>query len=194
VRNGKVYFDGDPQDDALAEHLCRCLKGAVEDYMPVIKFLEKLKTNPNEHSREQLWPWLKKLNFSITTEGDILGYKGFRTKYDGTLTSRNKGTAIVDGEEVTGVIPYPIGGTVEMPRSDVQHDPSVGCSTGLHVGTFAYAKDFAGRDPLGAVIVNPRDVVSVPTEHNEAKMRCSRLKVLAKVSEPYREPIVEVKA
>lgn len=190
VRDGKIYFDGDPQDDALTEHLVRCLNEGVKNYMPVVLFLEKLQTNQNEHSRKQLWGWLKKAGMSITTKGDIIGYKGVKSGPNNTRVSREKGTAIVNGEEVINQqIPYPEGATIEMPRSAVQHNPAVGCSTGLHVGTHNYARNFS-RDVL-EVRVNPRDVVSVPTECDEQKMRVSRLTVVKPVDRAYTAPIVD---
>ena len=60
-----------------------------------------------------------------------------------------------------------------MPRGEVQHDPESGCSTGLHVGTYAYAQGYA-RAALLTVHVNPRDVVSVPTDCDAEKMRVCR--------------------
>lgn len=192
IRNGKVYFDGDEQNDALTAHLVRCLGEDNEiAYMAVVKFLENIMTNPNEHSRKQLWGWLKKENFSITGDGLILGYKGVAKDKDGNAISQKSGTAIVNGEELVGQrIPNPIGATVEMPRSTVQHNPSVGCSTGLHVGTYGYAKNFSSSGTVLEVHVNPRDVVSVPTDSNEDKMRCSRYKVINTVGKAYTAPVV----
>jgi hypothetical protein len=60
-----------------------------------------------------------------------------------------------------------------MPRSDVQHDPARSCHTGLHVGTYEYAHSYADAALL-TVLVNPRDVVSVPTACGATKMRVCR--------------------
>ena len=66
---------------------------------------------------------------------------------------------------------------IEIARSYVNHDPSQGCSTGLHVGTYAYAKGYA-RSALLEVHVNPRDVVSVPTDCDAQKVRVTAAKVV----------------
>jgi len=60
----------------------------------------------------------------------------------------------------------------------------VGCHTGLHVGTYAYASNF-GQGALLEVQVNPRDVVSVPTDCSAAKMRTCRYVVVDTIDQPY---------
>jgi hypothetical protein len=66
-----------------------------------------------------------------------------------------------------------------MNRDEVQDDPGKACSTGLHVGTKSFAKDF------GAVVIevkiDPADVVSVPHESGGQKLRCAKYEV-ARVS------------
>ena len=70
-----------------------------------------------------------------------------------------------------------------MARSEVQHDPSVGCHKGLHVGTWDYASSF-GRGVVLEVEVDPRDVVSVPTDCGDAKLRCCRYRVRDEIEAP----------
>jgi len=122
--------------------------------------------------------------------GDFVAYKGVRQNGDreDLFRSISHGSAIVNGERHTGTIPTSPGVVVEMPRSEVNHNPSVGCSTGLHAGSWAYAYNFGSRTTL-RVKINPRDVVSVPTDCGEAKMRVCRYRVLGPVeSENGQEP------
>lgn len=185
VSGGKVFFDGDPIEDTLSDHLLRLIHQG-DDVLYLVNFWEKVAANPNEHSREHLMRWLEAEDFSITRDGDILGYKGLDPEY----RSIHSGPAIVDGEQMNGKIPNREGSVIEMPRSKVNHDPHQGCSTGLHVGTDAYARSFGATTV--EVYVNPRDVVSVPTDCNDQKMRVCRYRV-GKVSEFKRsEPIVEI--
>lgn len=82
-----------------------------------------------------------------------------------------------------------------MPRSQVTADSGIGCSAGLHVGTWDYAVTFLGHDtPVLAVLVSPRDVVSVPTDCDAQKMRVCRYQVLREATRPYWEPVIEVAA
>ncbi len=74
-----------------------------------------------------------------------------------------------------------------MPRSKVDDDTSAGCSTGLHAGTYRYASGFAqGR--LLTVEINPRDVVSVPTDSDYQKIRTCRYTVVGVTEVEYTEP------
>lgn len=178
VANGIVYLDGDEVDDTLTQQIVRFINDGVDDWQPLVKFFENVQANPTEHSRTQLFDWLNRRPFTITEDGMIVGYKGVRMGEDGVYTSISTGRAIVDGEVVTGNIPNPIGSIIEMPRSEVAHDPSQACSTGLHVATRDYARGWASNGVTLEVHVNPRDVVSVPTDGGGDKVRVCRYKVV----------------
>lgn len=191
VAHGQVYFDGEVVDNALANQILRFMQEGVEDFKPLVNFYEKIMQNPNEHSREQAFVWLNKYNFTLTPDGDVVGYKGVRKDADGNFVSIHAGPAIVNGESVNGHVPNPVGAVVEMARSNVQHDPGIGCHTGLHVGTWDYASGFA----QGAVLevhFNPRDIVSVPTDCAAQKVRTCRYKVVNVIDTPYETAVTEL--
>ena len=183
-----VRLDGDVIDTALSNQIQRFLDAGTDDWEPLVKFWEKVEQNPSQHSKENLYRWLRTHDFSITPDGDIVGYKGVKwdkqDKDNPTYLSIHAGPAVVDGVPVNGYVPNQPGSVVSMPRSEVTADPSIGCHVGLHVGTWEYAKDF-GSGVVLEVHVNPRDVVSVPTDCNDAKMRTSKYKVVKQVGEPY---------
>lgn len=182
-----ILFDGDPQEGPLADHLLRCLEAGVQNYEPVVKFWEKVATNPDARSREQLFTWLQSHKFTITEDGDILGYKGVYPTTSG-FESSHSGTAFVDGVQFANRrIPNNIGTVVTMPRSAVANDPNVACHYGLHVGDWSYASSFA-RVCL-EVHVNPRDVVSIPRDSGARKMRCCRYKVVKTRDAESKNPI-----
>lgn len=190
VANQRLYFDGDEVHDALAEQVVRFLADGVEDWKPLVNFYENVQQNPQEYSRNQLYAWLTDRDFTITPDGLIVGYKGVRTTSDDDgFRSIFTGRAIVDGEVQTGNISNKIGSIIEMPRDQVAFAPDVACSYGLHVGTWRYAKDFS----QGAVLevhVNPRDVVSVPSDSHNEKMRVCRYRVVNTIDVPYEEAVV----
>jgi hypothetical protein len=190
VQNGRVYFDGDELNNALTQQIVRFLDEDVDDWAPLVYFLEKLQNNPNEHSREQLYRWLAAYDFTITSEGNFIAYKGVKPSEnpDFDFESVSHGTAIVDGVEYTGAIPNFVGATVTMPRSAVQFDPNQGCSTGLHAGTWEYAKSFS-RGAVLKVLIDPRDVVSVPTDSGDQKLRVCRYYVLEVIDAPVKEAV-----
>lgn len=178
VANGRVYFDGDEVDNALTRQIVRFLEEDVEDWIPLVNFFENVAANPTEHSREQLYEWLDRHTFTIDGDGYLIAYKGVRKLSDGRFESVRSGYGIVDGEVIqNGYIPNDVGSIIEIPRSMVHHDPAVGCSVGMHVGTYEYASGWA-RGGLLKVRVNPRDVVSVPTDCNAQKVRVCRYEVL----------------
>lgn len=202
VANGRVYFDGDEIDTAITAHIRRALDAETADWAPLVNFQENIAANPNEHSREQLYDWLRAHQFTITEGGEIVGYKGVTerladTDADGTTTyspSYANGYGIVNGERQEP-IRQRIGDTVELPRSEVVHDPNATCSFGLHVGTHSYAQRFGSV--VLKVAVNPRDVVSVPNHAGGEKVRVCRYRVLdvageepasGPVDEPYVSP------
>lgn len=186
VANGNVYFDGDILHNAITNHILRYLQGGYP-FEHLARFLEKLYQNPNAHSRQQLYEWLDARNFTITEDGDIYAYKGLT----GEGKSIHSGGAIVDGEDVKGQVPNEVGSTIELGRSKVQFDPSVGCGVGLHVGTYDYASSFS-RGRIVGVTVNPRDIVSVPTDSGAQKVRTCRYKVVDVIESSYDDPFYEV--
>ena len=100
---------------------------------------------------------------------------------DNNLKSIHKGRGVVDGVEMNGALPNKPGSVLEVSRSYVDSDRTVGCSTGLHAGTMNYASSWGPT--VVAVAINPRDVISVPLDSNFQKLRVARYEVLVKVSE-----------
>lgn len=188
VHDGRVFFDNEEVNGVLERQIVNFLKAGLQDFQPLVNFYEKLAQNPNEDSRKQLYAWLDAHNFTITPEGDLLGYKGVKVSADGGYESVNHGRAIVNGQEYNGAIPNNTGDIVTMPRGEVQFNPSVGCSTGLHVGTWNYARDWA-KGAVLKVIVNPRDVVSVPHDCSAQKLRTCRYVVVGLADGDFGTPL-----
>lgn len=203
LENGIVYFGEHKLESTLSSYLVELVKSENRDeklWNSLVLFLDNLHQNTDPEVRQQLFRWMNYemndgVSFTITDDGCFIGYRGCV----GTVLepmSRNSGTAWVDGVKHVGQIPNPIGSTITMPRHMVQADPTVGCSHGLHVGTYGYARDWAHI--LIRVKVNPRDVVSVPTECDSQKIRVCRFEVLEASLEPvnshtYSLPSVEEK-
>jgi hypothetical protein len=184
VENGTVFFDGDPVHTTLTEQILRFLRDDLP-VEPLVRFWENLAANPSEHSREQLYTWLHDRDFTITEDGCFIAYKGLRDD----MTSIASGPAYVDDNPVQGHVPNNVGSVVTIQRSYVDPDSFVGCSTGLHAGTWEYASDFA-QGKVVTVKINPRDVVSVPTDCEAQKLRVCRYEVLEVIDAPTYEPLV----
>ena len=180
VANGRVYFDGEETNNALTQQIMRFVDEGVEDFQPLVNFFEKVQNNPSTNSREQLYRWLADRDFAITLDGNFLAYKGVKkSDEEGVFLSVHAGHAIADGVEYDDAkIPNRVGSIVEMPRTEVQDDPTVGCHTGLHAGTYEYASTFVYDGALLLVEINPRDVVSVPRDSSDQKVRVCRYSVV----------------
>jgi hypothetical protein len=203
VRNGVITLDGDPVHGTLQEQILQFLD-AGEEFAPLVEFYEKLLTNPLGDVREGLYDWISgqraEGNFTITPEGDILGYKAFQAQPpewrtdapDGIVyVPSRRGEGIVNGREVrpTEFIEQLPGDVVEMPRSRVLHAPSAACGDGLHIGTYAYARTFLVGGKVALVKFSPRDIVSLPDRNSTWKLRVCRYEVIDIVDEPLEVPL-----
>jgi len=177
IEDDTLLLDGSPVHNSITEQVFAFLDAGSPDWKPLVRFIEKIESNPNSHSRAQLYDWLSSAQsvdgaLTIAPDGDVIGYKGVRDD----LTSVTAGPALVDGDPVNGHVPNQPGSVIEMARDQVHHDPRVGCSRGLHVGTWGYASTF-GPTTL-KVKFNPADVVSVPTDCAAQKVRVCRYEVI----------------
>lgn len=196
VVGNSITVDFERIDPVLEGHILRLLDSNgkpkdKENWKAYSNFVENLYTNQSKYVRDQLFGWLSYENnfsngFTLTSDGCFIGYKGCAGTVDAP-TSINSGTAFVNNVKHVGRIPNPIGAIVEMPRSEVQDDPSIGCSAGLHVGTYDFANNHFNQGVLLSVKVNPRDVVSVPVECDAQKIRVCRYEILESVEVAYTE-------
>lgn len=184
IANGVVYFDGDAQDDVLATNIIRALDEDA-DFMALVNFMEKIATNPSERSRSQLYDWLRAQDASINSNGNVVTYKSVDRDGSG-YKSISSGTAYVNGQRQTGRIKQYVGDEVSMPRAEVDNNGDVACSYGLHAGAWSYASTFSGEVVL-EVEINPRDFVSVPHDHDHAKARVSKYRVVREIDKPHSE-------
>jgi hypothetical protein len=172
----KLRFDGDVIDNALTKHIIAIMDGggSENEWSAYVRFMEKLYTNPSKQSQEHLFHFIEKNGLLLTPDGDAVFYKG--TQRDGKST--RAGYGIVNGVEFENdYLQNEVGTVVEIPRSMVDDNRGVACSVGLHVGDFSYASGF-GSGKLFTVIVNPRDVVSVPSDNQDRKVRVARYVVV----------------
>jgi len=179
IRRDTLYVDGDEVESRLTRHIVDMIRNGDENYGGYVAFLENLQANPSKKSRKSLFKFLEKHDLVITEDGCFIGYKGIGD--DGLSVSAGSepvSVTLEDGtvEEHIGRIPNPVGAVVEMPRSLVDPEREVACSVGLHVGNHRYANGFGSV--LLTVKVNPRDVVSVPSDSNDEKIRTCRYEIV----------------
>jgi hypothetical protein len=197
VRDGVILLDGDPVHGTLQDQILDFVE-AGEGFEPLVNFYEKLVTNPLGNVQDGLFDWIvgqrESGNFTITPDGDIIGYKAFEPMtpkhregeaaevYRSSRVARNGD--IVNGQEVPAgdYAEHLPGDEVQMPRSIVLDSPSQECGVGLHIGTYGYARSFGSV--VMAVRFSPRDIVSLPDRNSAWKLRVCRYTILDIVDAP----------
>lgn len=184
-----IFFDGDVLRNTLTEHILRMLSEDNPKLASLIAFLENVAQNQSANSIDSIYNWLNNREFTITRDGQIIAYKGVKIGANGESLSRRSGFGIVNGVTYNDFLPNPEGAVVEIPRSKVDADNAVGCSTGLHAGTWKYAHAYA-RGRVLRVQIHPRDIVAVPEHAEYQKLRVCRYVVLEETDAPETLPVV----
>jgi antitoxin component of MazEF toxin-antitoxin module len=171
VQNGAIVIDGTVLPKALSERLM-ALVDCGEDTERLENFWDNLAQNPTESARQDLYEFLVANNVPITRDGCFIVYKKVRDNY---WDSYSGDTFLCEP-----------GAIIEMAREDVDHNRQNTCSAGLHVAAWEYASGFSGTRTMECK-VNPRDVVAVPPDYSQQKMRCCRAEILRQATEKYVE-------
>lgn len=129
---------------------------------PMMAFIENLMKNPSKRAVDELFGFIEACDLPITEDGHFLAYKRVREDY-------------LDVH--SGTMDNSVGNVVEMERNLVDEDKSRTCSAGLHCCSYEYLQHFSGPRVV-VVKVNPCDVVAVPEEYKNSKMRVCRYKVV----------------
>lgn len=198
VAHGQVFYNNQPVHGVITNRIIDFMRQGLP-YKPLVKFLENLMRNTSNRSQNELYAFLEALNNSangtpsitLTSDGCFLAYKGVRNDYY-SITSGN--LVPTKGKVQGGMIYNGIGEVIEVDRGAVDDDQNRTCSHGLHVGSYAYARSFAGSTGrIVLVKVNPKDVVSIPSDCNGQKCRTSAYEVvdLVQNDQPVQAPYAD---
>lgn len=169
---GQVRFKGQPLPEALNTRMLQMIEEGFS-LSPMEQFLLNLENNPSKRVHDHLYAFLEAGQIPLTDDGHFLAYKAVRDDYS---------------DIHTGAFDNSVGATVSMPRHLVDEDPDKTCSDGLHVCSFAYLPYFAHNNGHVMVCkVNPADVVAIPRDYNNTKMRLCRYTVIGEYEGYYDE-------
>lgn len=176
AEQGVVLYKDKPLHNTITARIVSMLREG-HPFSFMVTFLENVMQNPSKSSVDSLYDFLAHVGLPITEDGHFLAYKGVSSNFMDLHTR---------------TINNSVGQVVEVERNEVDDDREVGCSMGLHAGTYEYASNYAG--PTNAVVlvkINPKDVVSVPHDCNHQKLRTCRYEVLEvyKAAEPIQETL-----
>lgn len=134
----------------------------------LINFFEKLMENPSRDAVYQLYGFMVHNDIELADDGDFYAWKRVDEDF------KDLATHTFDNSP---------GKLVEMPRNQVDEDKTRTCSCGLHVAAKSYMPHYGGgRGRIIQVKVNPRDVVAIPVDYDNAKMRVCRYQVMKDVT------------
>jgi len=169
IQGGVIYYDGEEVVNSLTIKIIKMMEQGIP-IDPMVNFFVNLRQNPSATAQRELYEYLEAGELPITSDGCFLSYKSVRRDYK---------------DWHSGTFDNSVGSICEMPRYDVDDNREVTCSTGLHAAQLSYAKGFGGSDSRLMVIkINPRDVVSIPRDYNNTKLRCCRYEVIAEMATP----------
>lgn len=169
VEHGVVRLDGDPLHNVITD---RILEQHVEgfDASATCNFLVNLDDNPSKVAVDELYLFLEAAKLPFTDDGYILAYKMVRDDYT---------------DHYTGKIDNSIGAVPEMKRNKVDDRRDVTCSFGLHFCSQNYLNKYASNGRVIVIKINPRDVVSIPSDYNNAKGRCCKYEVVGEIDKKF---------
>jgi len=170
--DGSLTWDGIKMPDMFTGTILDMIKQGFP-FEPMLNFLDNLSQNPSDHAVIELFDFMENKNMPITGDGCFLAYKAVREDYK---------------DIYSGNFDNKVGSICQVPRNTVDNNRDNGCGKGLHVGAIDYAKSYGGIDfdsdndggnRLMICKVNPRDVVSVPSDHKFQKLRTCRYEVVS---------------
>lgn len=137
----------------------------------LVRFFEKLMLNPSRDAVYQLYGFLEHNDIKIDDNGNFTAWKRVSEDYK---------------DLATGKFDNSIGAVPEMPRNMVCEDKNKTCAPGLHVAAKSYIPHYGGGEGrIIACSVNPANVVAIPTDYDNAKMRVCRYMVMRDVTSTF---------
>lgn len=174
VEHGVVTYNGEQVRNSLTDRMLEMLEDG-HDLSPMVNFLNNLMQNPSMRAVNELYGFLEAGSLPITPDGCFLAYKAVRHDFKDIHSNS---------------IDNSVGRRVTMPRNAVDDDKDRTCSYGLHFCSVDYLKSFARADGHVMILkINPKDVVSIPSDYNNTKGRCCAYDVVSEYKDfDYRNP------
>lgn len=191
IQGDTLYWKGEELHNGLTVRIIQMLQEGFS-VEPMVMFMENLMQNPSKRSVTELYGFLEKNQLPITPDGYFLAYKKVREDYLDihSATMLNKPRYLLTPAEETqlpytkkGVTAEVVNGEVvlSMARNQVDDNKDRTCSEGLHFCGMSYLSCFgnSSTDRVVVLKINPADVVSIPSDYNDAKGRTCRYTVLS---------------
>lgn len=171
VKDGYLYYKGEMLDTYPARKAVELMNNGLP-FEPLLRFIERLERNPSRRAVQDLYQFLEHGKMPLTPDGCFLAYKKVCRTAEGQFV-----------DCYSRSIRNNVGDVVSMPRNRVDENPDQTCSTGLHVCSFEYLPYFGAGSWDNVVVckIDPADVVAIPRDYNNTKMRVCRYEVVGQV-------------
>lgn len=170
IENGVLTYEGYVLNNGLTNRIIESMS-AGEDFEFYLPFLKNLMMNPSNKAVNRLFDFLEANDIAITPDGFFIAWKVVTKDY---LDCRTKTFDNSPGKPVF------------IPRNQVDENDLQTCSYGLHVCSKSYIPEYrSDGDKVVSVKVHPKDVVSVPVDYNNSKMRTCGYVVLEDVTNKF---------
>lgn len=190
IEDNKIFYNDREVTGVISTRIFEVIRLGL-DVTPMIKFLDNLMKNPSKRAVDEAFGFSEACSLPITPDGCILAYKRVREDYKDvhSATVLNKPYKLFTAEDFAPIsalqgkrneVKVTIEDgftTVSMPRNLVNEDKDQTCSEGLHFCSYDYLKHFSGSR-IVVLKINPADIVSIPSDYNNSKGRCSRYQVV----------------
>ena len=176
IKNGQVTYEGEVVHGSISKRILEFMSKGLP-FQPLVNFLNNLMENPSMQSQKELYDFLEHEHLPITEDGHFLAYKAVRSDYK---------------DKYRGVFDNSVGKICKMQRAKVDDDRARGCSDGLHAGALNYVAGYGSLesgDRIVIVKINPRDVVSVPSDCNCEKLRTCQYEVVGEYQGELLKPL-----
>lgn len=172
VKNDVGYYKNEKLPKSITKILQRFLDNNISP-TAVINFWNRLKKNPREFARNELMLFLEHTGIPLCEDGTFITYKVIRDNYMDCHTEsiNNKPGA-------------------KIPRMDVaavEHNRELCNAKGYHVAAWSYLSTMgyypeSGHRRLVECKVDPKDVVSIPNDYSNAKMRVTYYEIIREIT------------
>ncbi len=162
-QDNNIWVNGEQVHKVLADRIYDFVEQGLP-FEPLVNFWKNCQENPDPRAKTDLYGFLSHNGIPITEDGCFIAYRG--------VTSDFK-------DPRTGTFDNRVGKIVKMPRSECNPNPEDTCSTGLHAAALDYVLAHFNSGKIVLVKINPKNLVSVPTDYDKQKLRCCEFEVIS---------------
>lgn len=168
-----------PLADTIVSRIMKMKEQGVSS-KPLGNFIANLYSNPSSTAVQELYGFIEACELPITEDGCFIAYKIVKSSYL---------------DIYSGKMDNSVGKVLQMPRNMVDDKRENTCSHGLHFCSKEYLNHYGSSsrndDRCMLVKINPADVVSIPSDYNNAKGRTWKYEVVGEVPAGWRATLPE---